>query len=392
MFPFLSNIASVVQEGVLKTEEISEEAKRRQDEHKSFLKREKTFEQLIKERDERIQELKQQIDEARNSIKRIGEGESVEDMQVELSQLQGCLRASLFEAGTSDGFHFQTDSAPGCLEQSHDANAFQLPVLVVLPKDGDSQSKGHCVLVTEEELSQWAPIETPVAGRAYKTVSRIGGANSMHCGIYIGNSEWIHINGGKVRRTTGIRSFASGGIYEHSANSVTRFSPELVVIRAEKALEFQETGSYVWRYLPTLSNCEHFTMLIMTGEFRSLQVESWDLKRRLAAEVGNGLLAAGSVAWRTANSGRIFDASVADSLPVGLCRKPEETQGKAKPQLPPGTKLNREGKICKLGRSGKYYCGKQFQPKGKCRICGHCEDGKCGPNTGCQCSACSDVR
>ncbi|MBH1989247.1 MAG: lecithin retinol acyltransferase family protein [Myxococcaceae bacterium] len=87
VFPLLSNIASVIQEGVVKTEEINKEAKRRQDEFKSLLKREKTFEELVRERKERIKELRRQIDEARHSVKRIGEGQSVEEMQAELYEL-----------------------------------------------------------------------------------------------------------------------------------------------------------------------------------------------------------------------------------------------------------------------------------------------------------------
>ncbi|MBH1988704.1 MAG: hypothetical protein I8H75_03055 [Myxococcaceae bacterium] len=85
--PFLSKIVSFIQDGVAKTKEVNEEAKRREQEFKTALKRDKTFEELVEERKERIKELRQKIEETRYLWKRDQEGESVEEMQEELNEL-----------------------------------------------------------------------------------------------------------------------------------------------------------------------------------------------------------------------------------------------------------------------------------------------------------------
>lgn len=84
--PFLSKIASVIREGVVKTEDIENEAARRQGEF-SLLKHEKTSEDLVKERQERIKELRQKIEETRYSLRKTKECESIEEMQLELGEL-----------------------------------------------------------------------------------------------------------------------------------------------------------------------------------------------------------------------------------------------------------------------------------------------------------------
>lgn len=87
--PFVSKFASLLREGVVKSEEIEAEAERRRNTLNDFLKREKTFQELHQERQKRIKELKQKIEEAHYSPKQTKEGETIEEMQAELIILQG---------------------------------------------------------------------------------------------------------------------------------------------------------------------------------------------------------------------------------------------------------------------------------------------------------------
>ena len=48
-----------------------------------------------------------------------------------------------------------------------------------------------------------------------------------------------------------------------------------------------------------------------------------------------------------------------------------------------GGKLNSDGRLAKIGDTGKYYCADMNTV---CK-CGGC-NGKCGPNNGCNCDAC----
>ena len=47
-----------------------------------------------------------------------------------------------------------------------------------------------------------------------------------------------------------------------------------------------------------------------------------------------------------------------------------------------GWKLNSNGRLAKIGDTGKYYCADAYRCK-----CGGC-NGFCGPNNGCNCEAC----
>ena len=65
-------------------------------------------------------------------------------------------------------------------------------------------------------------------------------------------------------------------------------------------------------------------------------------------------------------------------LVLGACNNPE-----AQNMDRIATARNDNGHTARLGRTGKYYCGKRLDVA-YCRCC----NGYCGPNAGCNCSAC----
>lgn len=64
----------------------------------------------------------------------------------------------------------------------------------------------------------------------------------------------------------------------------------------------------------------------------------------------------------------------------------DETKPKSQTSISIDTQTNQEGKISRLGESGKYYCGKKIQ-EDKCNCC----DSTCGVSNGCNCASCMQL-
>ncbi|MBH1988826.1 MAG: hypothetical protein I8H75_04465 [Myxococcaceae bacterium] len=150
--PSLSEIASIVREGVIKTQEVEAEAKRRRGEYKSLLRREKTFQERVKERQERIKELKQKIEEARNSLEEAKEGESAEDMLAELYELQNKpIQPELEKNDKKTGFS-SLGLELDLLEQPIKSGSYQVPGMRMLPSEEKSVSRSEtAVCITNSD-------------------------------------------------------------------------------------------------------------------------------------------------------------------------------------------------------------------------------------------------
>lgn len=129
----ISKLGQLFQQDLKKSDEITQEAERLGQLNKSFLKREKTFEELVKERNQRVKELKEKIAESRSVIK-IGRNEpSEEEMRGDLHKLLTEPLGTGFDQKDEESEMAEPESKPGVLEQLAGSSSYVVPSIWKAP-------------------------------------------------------------------------------------------------------------------------------------------------------------------------------------------------------------------------------------------------------------------
>lgn len=145
LFPvtLTSKLTSLIRSGIVKTEEIYDEAEHRKNQLRKILKQKKSHKELLKERMERIKELREKINEIQYVLRKDKENESFEEMQSELTRLLE--NSQNFETEKSESIVGLCNSAisPGNIENSRYCSAGSFLKLHSIPlcDDGTRSSE-----------------------------------------------------------------------------------------------------------------------------------------------------------------------------------------------------------------------------------------------------------